>query len=115
MYDIVSVHVSDSFKELKDVVFDLASRNWSLVDDLQQIFLNVFADQIDFAFFSEGLFELDDVFVAQHFEYFDLPENNTLILLVTVIFFELFYGYQLIALLVTAFKDEAVLSLAYSV
>ena len=56
MYDIVSVHVSDSFKELKDVVFDLASRNWSLVDDLQQIFLNVFADQIDFAFFSEGLF-----------------------------------------------------------
>ena len=52
MYDIVSVHVSDSFKELKDVVFDLASRNWSLVDDLQQIFLNVFADQIDFAFFS---------------------------------------------------------------
>ena len=74
--------------------------------------MNVLENKIDDSFFSEGLFEFDDVGMPEHFEYFDLAHGGFLNNLIFFRLFELFDGDNLFILIAFAFEDHSVGSLA---
>lgn len=75
--------------------------------------MNVFEDEVNNSFFTEGLFEFDSVGVFKHFEYFYFSHCSFFNDLVLLGFFEFFNGYDFLVLITAALEYDSVGAFAY--
>ncbi len=62
------------------------------LDQVEEVLGEVLEDQVDFAFFLEGLADADDVIAFEHFEHFDFALDGAFVVLIFIGFFKLLDG-----------------------
>jgi len=86
---------------------------WIGFQNIQHALFHEFEDEIKLAFPSEGLLELHDVFMPHNSEDFHLPQGGLPDDFVFLRLFELLNGHHFIGVLVLAFQDYSIGTLAH--
>lgn len=113
MNDVQGVHVGESLQKLVHEEADELGLEsvGGFLQNFEEVVLDVLEYEVDDPFLAEGLLELHDVGMLQHFEYFDLSHRGLFNHLIFLGFFKLFDGDDFLVLVALAFEDHPVSSL----